>query len=944
MHYLEWNTFIGQFLFNADKAGQSVYVCLTNDQLIALGRQHMSLANLTDDEIWDDFRRSVCRFVRNQNLVGGLEDCFHNGRAKANLSFGGYSTQYPPYLGLLVVAVLPLTDSFDNLNGNNYYDRATAYLKTNKLPLIQRGDLNQNRNWLPAWEHLESWTKKQNGNWGLFDAGRYTSNNYRYVGRVFAQCLIAPKSRSLLPATFANADWVPKQYRTYDNYLELLERVQTELGVREWVLRAVRQKDELGQSVVSQLQQAYAGWTGRNDRRKEQANASIISKSDNETERGFTYLRLFLTFKNPADNHDKLELAYRLKTDNVYPDSLSFNNERCQEERYGWSGVIALHFREGLRVEDTVNKWRARLPDNAIRLFERGNMHGLSSKCWVEVDALSKVHEMVLMCDELTADDVHEWGKHFPAGRFKEWHPGEDFLPNSELANYRFFWFRQPTQPLNEQFVIPTQKTIKLKGGLLLSARTFYAECLPVVYVEHGNGSETVEVHYNDRSVLQLQQDAENPNLYSFDAEAIRLQQAFHIKIRGELTSTDFAYSFRQSLPDTSTATSLPLRDRWRVRTAANVETQTCSGIQVTGIDTRRQESYLSAFFPGRRPQNTYPVIRQNPAVAGDALLAYLTARQIGKAEDFNQAFSAYRDQYNLRIDTSKKPVHRWALEAYDWLSFLDFDYTQGRFVVLPTALIPLPCQRGRAALLIGGRTPALLATLRQEAANYDVQMSFNAQQESDWLLPSIITFVSSDEQTLNGCEPIRQMAEAVGIPYLYQTLPQWAMLEVTGKLEEFKQNFLREPDERTPTLGWTERLFNPNTLEFELPGIDTIDKMLALVRYDLHTWQQRHLLWINGNAYAVERDWGRYLLLHFLNRQVIYKSSISRAVAVPVTLPLPRLLNRAFTLTTGKLAPLRKLTINGQTRTYRVYENSGLLADNYFRSLGQHVQPTSSL
>ena len=115
------------------------------------------------------------------------------------------------------------------------------------------------------------------------------------------------------------------------------------------------------------------------------------------THKGFTYSRLYLTFKDPQYNNDQLEPAFRLRTENTFPESLHFGGQTCLEERYGWSRVLELSFLEGLKVEDSTNKWRTRFPFNAIRVFERGSMHGLSRDYWVEVDKLSKIHDIIVM-------------------------------------------------------------------------------------------------------------------------------------------------------------------------------------------------------------------------------------------------------------------------------------------------------------------------------------------------------------------------------------------------------------------------------------------------------------------------------------------------------------------------------------------------------------------
>lgn len=84
MHYYNWNNAIGNELFNPNRAGQSVYICLTKEHIIETGRHHEPLLTDQDDAtIWNDFCGSVRRFSENNSLVAGLNQCIdEQGRVK----------------------------------------------------------------------------------------------------------------------------------------------------------------------------------------------------------------------------------------------------------------------------------------------------------------------------------------------------------------------------------------------------------------------------------------------------------------------------------------------------------------------------------------------------------------------------------------------------------------------------------------------------------------------------------------------------------------------------------------------------------------------------------------------------------------------------------------------------------------------------------------------
>ena len=53
-----------------------------------------------------------------------------------------------------------------------------------------------------------------------------------------------------------------------------------------------------------------------------------------------------------------------------------------------------------------------------------------------------------------------------------------------------------------------------------------------------------------------------------------------------------------------------------------------------------------------------------------------------------------------------------------------------------------------------------------------------------------------------------------------------------------------------------------------------------------------------------MKKDWGRYLLLNLIQKRVLIYNKDSEWLAVPSTLPLPKVLSRSLTLCSG-LAPL---------------------------------------
>jgi hypothetical protein len=74
----------------------------------------------------------------------------------------------------------------------------------------------------------------------------------------------------------------------------------------------------------------------------------------------------------------------------------------------------------------------------------------------------------------------------------------------------------------------------------------------------------------------------------------------------------------------------------------------------------------------------------------------------------------------------------------------------------------------------------------------------------------------------------------------------------------------------------------------------------------------------MNGKCYFIDKNWGKYLALNYFQKHDIFYNNEDHRVAIPVQLPLPRLLAESIMLLSG-LAPVYT-KIN--SKPYRVYEN----------------------
>lgn len=105
---------------------------------------------------------------------------------------------YPPFISYLVFLVLPLIEVVEgNFRTTNYYGKLNSFL-SNDSNLGTNDFRNNQINCL--WEGLADWANvKNNGYLGVFNIISFTNENWIYVGKVFSQCVLPPKSLNRLP-------------------------------------------------------------------------------------------------------------------------------------------------------------------------------------------------------------------------------------------------------------------------------------------------------------------------------------------------------------------------------------------------------------------------------------------------------------------------------------------------------------------------------------------------------------------------------------------------------------------------------------------------------------------------------------------------------------------------------------------------------------------------
>ncbi|MCO5254506.1 MAG: hypothetical protein M9892_09100 [Bacteroidetes bacterium] len=545
MKYLEWNNIISEYFFNPANAGRDIYLYLTKNDIINIGRPHFT--DETEENIWNDFITSIKRGIPGSN--GNTIAKAKFAHSKNNLvglkkSDGTFATIddvpviFPPYISFLIFIVLPLVENVDdtNLRANNYYGRLNAFLQNHQInENIGTNDFNSNQiNCL--WEDLATWANiKNNGDLGVFNLIPFSNTNWIYVGKVFSQCVLPPKFLNRLPELFEAIGLVPDTFYE-DRFLqEKIKNSRTDL-IPKNTLDFLKKDDELANSIIQTIQRQYRKWTG-------ETHEEIEEGTTLRKKRNYTIAPLFLQFKVNT-NDEEIKFSYRMYSSNDYPEDLKFDTLENLYEINGWSKTLPLDFTEGLELKDNFNKWIAKFPDRDVRLFVSAGTQQLSNDFWIETDVLSKTDRMYLLCKNGKQKEIEDWGKTFSNGNFKK----EDFdgLPE----NYSLFWFRNPTQGLSEISILTlyTEKRIELVGGLKVSFRTYTNNFLPEVEIINSDGNETVYLQYKGTDEKIFLSKKTSLNARWFLPEKTAINTDFYIKVENEnFAGNELAYNLSSS-------------------------------------------------------------------------------------------------------------------------------------------------------------------------------------------------------------------------------------------------------------------------------------------------------------------------------------------------------------------------------------------------------------
>lgn len=277
-------------------------------------------------------------------------------------------------------------------------------------------------------------------------------------------------------------------------------------------------------------------------------------------------------------------------------------------------------------------------------------------------------------------------------------------------------------------------------------------------------------------------------------------------------------------------------------------------------------------------------------------LYAISTWREISWPS-FKRTFDALYIRFRKDVTAASASLlhdRRRTLQALDALGHCEVEFNEsgGRIYAAPPLLARLPICGLPQAIFCGARDPQTASRFLESCKPFGkkIMANFEAQDNNLAFVPRRIIIAAESTEIFSS------LAEQLHIGFS-ETPPAWSLLHFSGSLQEYwdSRAWLTAQE-----LNWSRRDFDSASLQFYEPPINASDFRLSCYDDPKRVGLMRHYLWRDGVRAEVDRDWGRYAVLHWHNQNVLAYDAHRMTFVVPSSAPLPRLFARSLALCSG--------------------------------------------
>lgn len=963
MEYLRWNAVIADCFFNKKKAGQDVLLYITKKQVAILGMEHFEFA--TEDESWESYCDTIRRGLKysrkksfSDTLKVALDEWIKfsyyifEKNNKHPFKFDGISVTeerseitYPFFIAFIPALIIPLTELTSGVRVNSYYEPLSEFLKINKIS-DQKEGTSTFAKIDPIWNQLEKWSKEYcKTDLGIFTERLFGNQLWRYVGKLFSQCILTPKNIREIPKIFWEADIAPFSFISNAQ----LERIVIKYGGKvsgfsKSAISTLTDSDSpLKKIILDIVRREFENWLG-----------DVIEYEDDghslRANSGWSYATLLSAFtlvpKNETFHH-----FYHVFSKNDFPEDLNFNDSPVFNLSNGFSEKIDSEFIPDLEWIDIENKWKATPSKSEMLLFISGAYFGLSSDTYIETDKVSRVSKMYLLCPQCKKVSIDEWGKTFADGNFKK--INYLYIPDG----YILYRFQCPMleHPEEQLLKFNSERKISLKGGIKVSNWEFLATMKPTIWFPGANGIERVFIQYSisdERKFLTM--NSVVPEEF-FLPDDIQIEEDFFIRSdSGKLEGDNIPYKIiGGSFSPLDIVEDKLAKRNIRGELGSPDDTQFVRGSNTIYGNWPQQYAYTLDFFQGFYITVPFQICNDKyNSNGGNLILEYLTLKRNAKFVDFSiiietlaNSTSIWKNKLPL---VNPKYVKQQAINYFDYAGFIDYDYSSDRITINKPQIVLIPAINCVEAILIGGRTATFVSDFIEACNKAKINVKIISQQNQlqHYLLPDTIKLIPSGlPNATQAWLCLKRLALQLNIEFYTVARPtevpqiiQFGLQDFSEDLRRYKEYILQNSEYNIKDFAWARKTFNLETLFFEKGPSHEVNKQLSLQEYFLQ-YKYKYILWVNDTSYEVDRNWGKILLLAEMNQQVIFYSSSKKILAIPKAIQLPRLIARSITLLSGLSPYFKKIQLNGKPHTFQLYQNvPKLFAENLFTKFNQNI------
>lgn len=291
-----------------------------------------------------------------------------------------------------------------------------------------------------------------------------------------------------------------------------------------------------------------------------------------------------------------------------------------------------------------------------------------------------------------------------------------------------------------------------------------------------------------------------------------------------------------------------------------------------------------------------------------DCMLYALSAWKEMSWSKFRQIFGQLFVQYLSDSEIGDGGEHvliarRHTVRMLEWLGHCDFDFNQvsNRVTIGPSILALIPMRGLPKAILCGARGPDTLTNLKNVCSTLPASVSVSEAKQDDAL-----SFVPKRvEVEADSLKVLKEVADSLGVNFS-PTPPAWSILEYSASLQI---NLCKYEWVCADEINWPRRDFCLDSLRFVRPYQHNASLRLSCYNDPIRS-TRKYYLWRDNERVSVDPNWARYAVLQSVHKSILLYDEHKFCLAIPCTVPPPRLIARGLSLLSGRVPERQYITV----------------------------------